>query len=768
MKSYLGLVSEYAKVHKKKNRLTIICIVISVMLVVAVFGMADMSIQAQVDENIRQKGNWHSIVTDISDETAAQIGSRSDVNVSGWVGIAEDSELNGKELLIQGGDTEMAGEMGLHITEGRYPSAIHEAALDRAAMEQFDLSIGDRIEIPVSTGAVQYTITGVFDDFSSLKSGDVHGLYLSTEGIRALPGLYREYYYIQFSNRVNINRSISEIKTAYGLSEEQVSVNLMLLGLMGQSDDSSMLQLYLTAALLAVLIALAGIFMISSSFNMSILERTQFFGLMRCLGATKKQVKRYVRLEGLRYSMLGIPIGLAAGCLVTWAAVLFLNALDSQYLPEMSLFRVSPLALLAGVVIGFLTIMLASRAPAKKAAQVSPQAAVTGNISDTNNLHVSKAANTRLLRVDTAMGYSHAFSNKKSMALITGSFALSIILFLSFTVFITFMNHALRPLQPYAPDISVMGADETVLVDQTLAEQMKTLPGTDKVYARMFYYDIPASTPKGSGTITLLSYDDPQFEWAEKTLVSGDTDSVKNNGGVFVEYSEDMAWQIGDNITLDISGTTVDVTVAGILSSTPFVSDNGEWLVICSEDTFAALTGISDYTIIDMQVSEDNAEQVRSLLSPELRMLDKQQSNREIQATYNAMAVFVYGFLVVIALVALINILNTVRASVSNRMNCFGVMRAVGMSSKQLKKMIAAEAAAYAITGCVVGGVLGLLLHRFLFASLITANWGEAWQPPFAILAIIVFAAIFTTLIAVISPTKKINETSIVNVVNAQ
>ena len=58
MKSYLGLVSEYAKVHKKKNRLTMICIAISVMLVTAIFGMADMSLKAQKDEAIRRYGNW--------------------------------------------------------------------------------------------------------------------------------------------------------------------------------------------------------------------------------------------------------------------------------------------------------------------------------------------------------------------------------------------------------------------------------------------------------------------------------------------------------------------------------------------------------------------------------------------------------------------------------------------------------------------------------------------------------------------------------------
>ncbi len=84
MKSYLGLVSEYAKVHKKKNRLTVACIAISVMLVTAIFGMADMSIKAQINEYIRQHGNFHAIITDISDSIAEQIDNRDDVKVSSF------------------------------------------------------------------------------------------------------------------------------------------------------------------------------------------------------------------------------------------------------------------------------------------------------------------------------------------------------------------------------------------------------------------------------------------------------------------------------------------------------------------------------------------------------------------------------------------------------------------------------------------------------------------------------------------------------------
>ena len=103
-----------------------------------------------------------------------------------------------------------------------------------------------------------------------------------------------------------------------------------------------------------------------------------------------------------------------------------------------------------------------------------------------------------------------------------------------------------------------------------------------------------------------------------------------------------------------------------------------------------------------------------------------------------------------------------------SRMGHYGVMRAVGMSGKQLKRVVRAEATAYAITGSIVGGILGLLLHRYFFGILVTSNWGQLWQPPFIVVMVTISAAILTTWIAVIVQSKKIEKMSIVNVVNAE
>ena len=156
---------------------------------------------------------------------------------------------------------------------------------------------------------------------------------------------------------------------------------------------------------------------------------------------------------------------------------------------------------------------------AKKAAKVSPQAAVTGNINQTNNLPFNKAINTRMFHVDTAMGVHHAFSNKRSMVLITGSFAISIVMFLCFSVLISFMDHALSPLKPYAPDMAVESSDGVTLLPASLKQEITDLDGVDKAYGRMFYTDISASIKQSSNTATIMSYDEPQFEWANDLLV---------------------------------------------------------------------------------------------------------------------------------------------------------------------------------------------------------------------------------------------------------
>lgn len=770
MNNYLELVSQYAKIHKKKNRLTLMCITISVMLVAAIFGLADMSIKANINEEIRKNGNYHAMLQGISEEIAQQISYRNEVTVSGWITEIEDGIFQENTIVVMGGDEMIASEMNLKVEQGSFPSSPQEALIDRQTQIQHKLEIGDSISVSLADNQIyQYSISGIYDDFASLRRTDRHSLFLSREGIKDLVPLFdnTDFFALQFRRGTNIRRALNAIKNDYNLLDEQVVENTILLGLMGQSDNSSMFQLYLMAGILFILVLTAGTFMISSSFNMGIQDRIQFFGLLRCIGATKKQIKRYVRLEGLRFCLFGIPTGLILGCVIMWTSAWVLRFLNLSILPDMPLFQISFPGLLGGAVTGFLAVMLASRSPAKTAAKVPPTTAVTGNTNQSNKYQIKNASRTKLFHVDIAIGVNHAFSNKKNILLMTGSFAISIILFLCFTILITFVRNAIKPLQPYAPDISVIESNRSDLLDRSLFDELQALPDVKNIYGRMFYYDIPATYEQGHSNVTLLSYEKKQFEWAQAQLSDGDISSVENGDGVLVVYSDEYRWKTGDKITIHLPDGERELSVAGILSHSPFDAAEGSFNMICSEPLFTDLTGISQYSVIDIQVKADISNQVRNLSPPNSQILDKQLDNRNIRSTFNSMMVFVYGFLFIIALVALINIVNTVNTSVSNRINQYGIMRAVGMSYRQLNRMIASEAASYALTGSIAGGILGLLLHRLLFQIIIESIWGQTWQPPFQLLLIIILATLLTTWIAVILPFKKIKELSIVSIVNS-
>ena len=73
--------------------------------------------------------------------------------------------------------------------------------------------------------------------------------------------------------------------------------------------------LMVTAVVMFLLVLIAGVLMISSSMNSSVAQRTQFFGMMRCIGMSKQQIIRFVRLEALNWCKTAVPIGLVLGIL---------------------------------------------------------------------------------------------------------------------------------------------------------------------------------------------------------------------------------------------------------------------------------------------------------------------------------------------------------------------------------------------------------------------------------------------------------------------
>ena len=725
----------------------------AVCLVMAIFSMADMAIRSQKNYFIKTNGEYHAALHDVEAEKAELVSARVDVALSGWVYQGSTGMLSGKAVSFVGADEEtMESLTEMDMTAGAYPSLPDEALLNESAMGQLGLSIGDNVTVTVPDGSQkQYRITGILADMGSMLRADICGMALCEEGFLAIAdenAADGTTYRIRFKSGARIQEAIKEIKSQFGLSDGQISENTALLGLMGQSESNIMQALYLIAAILVFLVLIAGTVMISASFNTNVLERTQFYGLLRCLGASRKQVKHFVILQGLRQSAKGVPIGLLAGQIMTWAACLLLGSISGDRFSEVPLFEFSIAGILAGIVVGFLIVLLASLSPAKKASRVSPVTAISGGSQLAQN---KRAANTKLFHVETGMGMFHALSGKKNLFLMTCSFAISIMLFLAFQVMVVFLGEGMSALAPWAGDVSVKCA-----------------------FGRMEYGGLSVSSDTGSGTATLVSYEENQFKWAKGELNGGNIDAVSQGAGdILVSYRDGMQWKAGDTVTLHTPFGEKQVRIAGILSSTNASSEAGSLgYIICSEQLFTESIGGLGYSAVDIQLAGSSTDEtvsaIRSLLPSDVSIADKRLSNSESQSSYYTGAVFIYGFLLIIALITVFNIFNSMNASVAARTRQYGVMRSIGMGAGQLYKMIAAEAATYAVLGCVTGCVLGLPLNKMMFQFLIADKWGTTSQLPVASLLLIVMLCFGSAALAIRRPIKKIGQLSIVDTIKLQ
>lgn len=469
---------------------------------------------------------------------------------------------------------------------------------------------------------------------------------------------------VQFSRLCNIPDTINELKANNNLSDEQIIGNIPLLSIQGQIEgETGVNQIYQVAFILSVIVMLTCILMISSSLNSNVAERTEFFGMLRCLGATKKQIMRFVRLEGLYWCKTAIPIGIIFSVVIIWILSAVMRVMNPQWFSSMPIFGISWISIIASILLGLLTVLLAARSPAKRAAKVSPLTAVSGNAGQTVTFR--KAANTKFFKIETALGVHHAKAKKRNYILMTGAFAVCITLFLTFSTLVDFMRNAFVP-PAYTPELSIASEMNTCSIGKEQLEQIKQNDIVKRAYGRMFAYDVPAENSGQSYNANLISYEENQFEWAADSLVDGSIETVmqQENQVLFVQ-TENADVQVGDNIVLTINDKSQTVTVAGILSDSPLAREEGTETFFCSEETFTALTGEIGYTIIDIQfknnASSEDVKTIENIFSNGGVIFSDNLSRVQQQRNlYHTFAVLVYGFLSIIVAITIFHIMNTI------------------------------------------------------------------------------------------------------------
>ena len=763
MKSYLSLIPISAKVRRRQNRMTILCIVIAVFLVSAIFSVADMMLRTQMNRAAGKDGSWHLQIAGITQSQAEQLAQQPDVVCAGAGAVfneggEEDYRLNGKRVVLYGCDAQFLRVNRSAAFEGTFPEQDGEVLLGKGAARIFGVAIGDSVTLKLPDGQNRtLTVTGIggVDESYYEMQFALVDIYLPQETFESLltgqgEALPQTVYDLQYTSAAKAAKALPQLQQQYG--EDAVHENLNVMGSAGQSNSTAFRTVYGMAGVLFALVLLAGVLMISGTMNSNVAQRTRFFGMMRCLGMSKQQVVHFVRMEALNWCRIAIPIGLVLGTFSSWAVCGALRYGIGGEFATTPVFRLSMGGLCAGAVVGVVTVLLAAQAPAKQAAEVPPVAAASGS---EQAAVVHHAANLGSGRTETALGIYHATASKKNWFLITASFALSIVLALGFIVILQFASLLLPSLAPWQADVIYTGYDNERVLPDTMAQQLRRMPGVARVWGCTGLVHVPASSDRNNvEQVTFCSYDDFMLESSKSMVVKGRM--AKNSGAdneVMTMYNKTNPIRVGDTITVN----GVPLTVVGAFSQGIFPDDV---TLIAPETLFRRVAGEQNYNMIGVQLdrtaSDETVLALAAFSSDQIVVQDLRESNRQDRGTYYAARIVLYGFLAIIGGISLLNIVNSISMSVSARMKQYGILRAIGMDDAQLKRMISAEAGTYAVSGLVVGIALGLVLNRKLYILLITHYFGAAWQVPWGCLAVIVVVVLAAVVLAVYNPVRRI------------
>lgn len=788
MKSYLSLIPISAKTRRKQNRLILLCIIFAVFLVTTVFSYAEIMMKGQTEGMIRHHGSHHIVISGLTKAEAEQIAGRDDVSAAAWCNalgedVYEGYYINDTRVILYGAEADYIDDIRAYEREGAFPKNDGEIMLNTSAKERLGVGGGDNVTIHVATGDFTFTVTGFcadewekydskFEDVSAYVSVDAFDRICAgqtngdsdtgvIENEITLDAAAKSAYYVRFAEGADIKSALADLKEQYGLADGDIDENVVTMGAAGVSSNQTMWNFYLLAAIVFVLILIAGVLMIASCLNSTVAQRTKFFGMMRCIGASREQVMRFVRLEALNWCKTAIPAGLVISVVFTYALSMILQYKAGGEFEDYR-YRFSVVGIVSGVLVGVISVLLAAHSPARRAAGVSPVAAVSGNAASGKT--VSRAANIRALKVEYALGIHHAAAGKKNLVLLSLSFAFTVILFLVFSAGLDLMKKLVPSESDLNPDISIAAADSANSIDKGMKGEIAGLQGVESVLGYAICYDVAAEINGVPGSVDLTAYDSFMFDWTKNAIASGELDQVSGDTDyVMTIFNMDSRLNTGDVIKI---GDT-ELTIACVASEG--IGTESRPAIVCTEETFTRLTGDTDYIALGVNLTEDASDEtldeIRAIVG-ENELVDRREENQTSNSSFWVFRIAAYGFLAVIALITVFNIMNNVSMSVSARMKQYGAMRAVGMGAAQMTRMIAAEAVTYAVSGLFLGYVIGLYLHRLFMVKIVFTHFGGSWKIPWDSLTIITLIVALSCVAAVRAPARRIREMAITETIN--
>lgn len=558
-----------------------------------------------------------------------------------------------------------------------------------------------------------------------------------------------------------------------GIEGTHTRVNKYLLRYDGDVDYNTTTILFSVGTLVVGILVIASIFTIRNSFNISTTERIREFGMLSSVGATPGQIRKSVILEALIIGLFAIPAGILIGFLATFILLIITNSLlDLGY----SLSLYVPLwAIGANAALGLIIVWLSSASAAIRASRLSPIEAIrsTQDIKvKSKKLRTSKFV-SHYFGVGGVVASKNLKRSRQKYRTTVISIVVSVAMFVGLS---SFVIDGKRIVEQYVPDF---GADYMISggTDEQYRELMQKYDVKDYVY----YRDV---TTQGRRNIMIVSRE--YFEKYARSLgIFGDYDRIAilddyvtythSNGATTIKRYTDYkdgdsvsinVYQDDDNektapVELKISKVT-DKRPMGIDSlSTPtfFVSENyydrsNMRLANYNGNLFAnpgdrseELTEYFNNILADRMLkirqaeSEGDEAKLEEVSKEDFMVgIDVKSELKLINNIMLLFSIFLYGFVIVVALIGITNVFNTITTNVILRAREFAMLKSVGMTDDEFKRMIRLETIFYTLRALAFGLPIGILISYGVHVVLINGGMALTYQLPLVPIAIAIVA----------------------------
>lgn len=776
------------KKNRGRNLVSIIAILMTTIMFTTLFTLAQSMSKNMVEMTFRQTGyDGQASFKSITAEQFSLIADHPDVAEAGEslvLGLAQNKKLGGKQVEIRWSSDINAEHSFAVPTTGTMPTAADEIALDTLILDRLGIphQLGETVKLEwrkdlakdeVTTST--FTLCGFWEGNESVYASmawvsrefadEMIGDHVA-DGKTSILGLHTAQV-ILHSDR-NIEATMENILADTGLTGLKFGVNLAYSPEMNATAAQESLPMYLGM----VLVFLAGYLIIYNIFQISVTADIQFYGKLKTLGTTTKQIKKLIYGQANRLCVIGIPLGLLLGWLLGMVLVpVLMGRLEGD--PVVS---ANPLIFLGSALFAWLTVTISCLRPARLAGKVSPIEAL--RMSDAATTSKKKSKRTRNGASITGMAWANLGRNKKRTVTVICSLTLGLVLLSCF-----YAKNAAFDMEKYLSELTISDfkLDDSSSANQIggydphgstlnaeLVESVEGLAGLEAIghqYSHQFELTLDDETVQNIDAFyTQEMLDDwatydpagpAQIENAKEThkaigvlygmdgipldaitqeryLLSGSYDAEKFASGDYVLVIGPAIDSIEKNAVLPVPTVessielenrtyTVMAVVYPLQSVDEGAYEGGVQDQLCMSFIIPTVTFQQQwpenalrrlfFNVDDEHIpaAQEMIDAYTKTVDTSLPVISRKTMAEQYEAETRASAVMGNTISVIIALVGVLNFINSMVTAIVSRKKEFAMIQSVGMTKRQLRKMLICEGLDYAAITLIVSYIVSTL-----------------------------------------------------------